>query len=204
MAASDVSICNQALTWLGANTIMSLNDNSNEAIACKATYEETLNDLLTQRMWTFATQTIELSAPIAGPAGQGYAYLIPNTLKIQLIHKVFTQSSNNPLPVEWARQGQYIISQSAGPLYCVCIVSVTPERMPAYFTQALSACLAADMAMGLTRSIKIMDKFEMVAKNKTESAAAADGRQGTSETFISDALINVRASGGTSINGWSE
>ncbi len=61
--ASEVSICNKALRYLGAAEIISLAQNSREAELCQKTYAEARNELLAAHPWSFATRYATL-API--------------------------------------------------------------------------------------------------------------------------------------------
>ena len=58
--ATAVSICNQALSLVGANSIISLDDNTTEARLCKAIYEPVRDALLEEHAWTFAIKWIDI------------------------------------------------------------------------------------------------------------------------------------------------
>ena len=66
MATSPVQICNISIGWLGGTLITSLDDGTNEANLCKATYEPSRDQVLEERNWTFATKRTSLN-PIADP-----------------------------------------------------------------------------------------------------------------------------------------
>jgi len=59
--ASKVSICNSALIKLGANTITSLTEDSEEARKCNAIFSDVLDNLLQLHPWNFAIQRASLA-----------------------------------------------------------------------------------------------------------------------------------------------
>ena len=64
---SEVSICNQALSLVGAKSITSLDDDVNEAKLCKLNYAPVRDAVLAEHDWTFATRWETLAAS-ANPA----------------------------------------------------------------------------------------------------------------------------------------
>ena len=64
MAISEVSICNQALSWLGQETITSLDDQATTAVWMNANYDLLRDSVMEARMWTFATvRAVSTSVP---------------------------------------------------------------------------------------------------------------------------------------------
>ncbi len=55
------TICNQALSAIGASTITSLSDTTNKnSKACNAIYEHVRNSVLTDHIWSFAQKRVAL------------------------------------------------------------------------------------------------------------------------------------------------
>ena len=54
MAYSNVEICNIALTALGANNIMDLTENTEEARKCNVLFENLRDEMLEAHLWNFA------------------------------------------------------------------------------------------------------------------------------------------------------
>ena len=65
--ASEVEICNEALTALGENPILSLTDNSKAARLCNLKYANKRDYLLRRYLWNFAVKRITLAPDVATP-----------------------------------------------------------------------------------------------------------------------------------------
>jgi len=75
---SETAICNQALSWLGAGRILSLDDGTELSDLCKDNYEPLRDAVLEEARWTFATKRYEF-LPMAEEPAYGYStqFLIP-------------------------------------------------------------------------------------------------------------------------------
>ena len=77
--ASSVEICNMALSLLGQEPIMTLDDTSKSSRLCKRLYEPTLEALLRAYPWTFAIKRVVLSRDTATPSfGFKYQFTLPS------------------------------------------------------------------------------------------------------------------------------
>ncbi len=210
MAGSPVEICNQALSWLGANLIISLDDNSVEAKLCKANYEPIRDTVLEDREWTFAVKRLEpvqlLDIPLYG---YSKAFQIPpeviRVLQVSLggepgvEHSSFRSTSRGgtgmgrETRVDWSREGDQILANNASRLFMRCLVRITDtNKFTPAFTQCLAARLATDLAVPITNSLKVQQAMAGLYDSKLANAFATDGMQGRSYNVRSDAFINVR------------
>ncbi|MEG2434376.1 MAG: hypothetical protein RSB25_22310, partial [Acinetobacter sp.] len=64
MTTTKVSVCNEALSMLGAKTIQSFDDSTENARRCASIYDSTRKALLRMHPWSFAKKRTQL-APIA-------------------------------------------------------------------------------------------------------------------------------------------
>ena len=64
-----VSISNRALTFLGAQPITSLEDDTKEARACNRMFEQSRNQVLRGHAWNFAIKRASLAANTTAPLG---------------------------------------------------------------------------------------------------------------------------------------
>ena len=60
MAANNIAICNMALSKIGARAITALSDETESARALNAVYNEVLDEVLSEHLWTFAQKRAEL------------------------------------------------------------------------------------------------------------------------------------------------
>lgn len=143
---SKLEIINKALGMLGANQIKTLEDNTLEAEAGRKMYQSSLDSILAETDWTFATKRALL--PLVEdkrPAwGEGNYFELP----ADMIKIVDVMNRN----VLWRREGNYIYT-NASEFGLVYISRCTdPTFYPPYFVDALAAKLAVEMCYLLTNS----------------------------------------------------
>lgn len=80
MLSSDVALCNLALSHLGISTVIqSMTERSKEAQACTAFYQQTLEEVLRDFPWPFATVTGALALVAANPTTEwAFSYRVPS------------------------------------------------------------------------------------------------------------------------------
>lgn len=190
---SEVSICNQALGWLGLDPIISLDDPVNTAALCKANFAPLRDALMESTDWTFAQKRIELPKSAAIPAW-GYAgqFELPaDCLRINYV----TDSPDiyESMPMDpWVREGSYILTQSSSCFMRYTAVSTDPKQWSEGFAQALAARLAAEIAMAATDSATHMGIMQEKYTMLVAIAKQDDGRQGTAQIIRSNDLKRVR------------
>ncbi len=187
--ASEVSICNQALSWLGGAHITSLDDESTEAVLCKATYASVRDAVLEARDWTFAVGRYDLPKAATGPTN-GYANAFPIPSDVLRILEVLDN-------LDWQIEGQDVVTNEDA-VSIKAVVRVTdPNRFSALFVQALAARLAADLAIALTQSRELQQQHYQLYLAKLDEAAANDGMQGKSRKITSSWLQRSRLGSST-------
>jgi len=96
--------------------------------------------------------------------------------------------------IEQGSGGRVILSDRAAPLdilYTARVGSVT--QYDALFVQALTAHLAADLAMPVTQTRSLHDQLALTAARATEAAQIADSREGTAgEQLPADSWLLAR------------
>ena len=68
MAATITTICNLALSKIGARKVIDIDEESNEARACKVFYNEVRDDVLRSHRWNFAIDRVTLTQIASEPA----------------------------------------------------------------------------------------------------------------------------------------
>lgn len=216
--ASQVSICNQALGWLGANLITSLNDDNREAQLCKTNYDDIRDAVLEEREWTFAVRRITL-APVVLPPAYGYArqFLLPPDV-IRVLNIPDTSLGATPplggaqfgglaqgpdqqpqLPA-WRKESVEdpsvtgnVILANADQLVMRVIWRVTNIGLYSpQFIQCFAQRLAADLCIPLTQNRGLWVDMWNVYQQKLSRASAMDGIQGSMERKRSNAVQRVR------------
>lgn len=179
-----VQICNQALSWLGANLIISFEDGTPEANLCKANYELLRDAVLEEHPWSFAI--LRETWPEATPApSEGHAHIIPDYV-IRILGVTIDGSS-----VWWAVEGNRLISEVARP-EVKFIQRVDANMFSPSFGQALAARIAADLALPITNSRTMMESMYALYQRKLDEAANLDGMEGINERIRSTWLLRAR------------
>jgi len=205
MATSPVAICNVALSWLGGELIISLDDPSDEAKLCKANYEMLRDAVLEEREWTFAVARIELVALTEKPTyGFSQAFQIPaNVLRILQVSKGVSTDGvpsarrgtglGRERRVDWVREGNKVLVNESDAVSARVLVQVTDtNQFSPTFDQAFAARMAMDLAIPLTNSDKLQVSMAKMYGEKLRIAAAMDGMQGRSQVTRADSLTVVR------------
>ena len=180
--ASEVSICNQAIGWLGGNPITSFTDNTVEAQLCGINYPLLRDAVLEEGKWTFATKRIKLLPSAQAPA-QGYSHRfeVPSTVMTVIRCTQYADDKEFKQDLDWRLEEEFILT-NVDELYAKCIVNVTDvKKFTNTFNQALAARIAADLAAPLTESTtKETRMWEKYYRN-LDIALGIDGMQGRSD-----------------------
>ena len=202
MALSEVSVCNQALIWLGGNVITALTDGSAEAIACNAVYDPLRDAVLEDREWTFAVARIQPAALVATPVfGFDKQFQIPsNVIRVLQVSDATAgvigssatmQGRYNK--VEWLREGDTIVANNVDAIYARVLTRITDvTKFSPAFVQALAARIAMDLAIPITGSRGLQSDMAALYGEKLRMAASTDGLQGRSYITRSNEFTEVR------------
>lgn len=171
---SEVSICNQALLWLGANRITSFMDSSVESTLCEATYPAARDAVLVDTAWTFAKKRAKLNAVTGEPLGYSYQYAIPSDC-LSVIRAYRTSDMRDEL--DYVIEGGMLLTNNGECYLHYIFRQDDPQKYNANFVQALSYRLAADMAIPLTRNSGLQQQMTGLYQLRLSDASAVDGQQ---------------------------
>lgn len=179
-----VGICNHALLLCGASPITSLTEDSTNARALNAVYENSRKSFLTECRWTFALTRSSLSIGDTDVFAwlhdeESYAYTRPTSCL-----RIWEVSDPDAI---WREEGDYIISNTAslGTLYTWDHDQVGLWRQKA--TEAFIDKLCADISFIILNSADkarmFLEKYEKVTLPK---AMSEDSQIGTHQEVIDD------------------
>jgi hypothetical protein len=210
MASGDTSvkICNQALNLLGADTISSFNDASNDAsTVCNNIYDTVKRQALSMYPWSFALTKVQLARSSTTPINEwAYQYDLPSTAVSGTPLQVYNSSSTRILPI----QNYEILYTGSGPtiatneenIYIDYITSgISEGLMPSYFVQLLVYMMAWHLAEPVTDQITKSDYWRKVAVGlESENgrggyfrqATNVDGRGKPNYSIVDFPLTDVR------------
>jgi len=192
---SQTAICNQALVKLGASTIINMDQETTEAVACKTFYTDTLYAVLDEYPWSFATKRYQL--PRSGetpPLPFAAQFLIPSKV-IRIVEAGANPNFNRTNATEWQVEDGYILT-NVGVMYIRAIMEVDdPKKYSPGFIRAFIARLAAEMCTAITSSATLQTKLMEEYAGVVSRAISADSQQGRTRKYRSNQLIDSRAAG---------
>lgn len=191
---SEVSICNQAIGWLGGNRITALTDGTTEANLCSDNYAPLRDAVLEAADWSFAIKRIDLAAEVDTPAfGFSKQFQIPSDC-LRVLSVSLGWDDNRRY--NWKREGQFILI-NADLIYIRYVARIeNTEEFSSLFTTALAQRIAADLAITLTEDRKKQEVHWALYESKLDEAATVDGLQGKPDTIRADHLVMSRQQGG--------
>lgn len=161
--ATEVSICNTALSYLGSvSTISALTDQTNEAAICDLHFDNTRNALLEEHDWAFARSQATLVED-GGDAPSGWTYVY--TLPADCVSPRAIYTDTDPIDFDLVYDGTNTLlvtdEEDAILIYTALVDTVT--LFSPLFLNCLAAKLAVEIAIPITRSQSIfssaMDRY---------------------------------------------
>jgi len=192
--ASEVDICNKALLHLGANQIISLDDNSVEASTCKQMYADLRNAVLQAHDWSWAVERVQLPKSGTDPTFR-YANAYPLPARVLHVLEVNKVEMHDPTR-DWQVEDDSIVTDDNNCSAKILREVTDTSKFSPLFIQALAARLASDMAISLTSSSKLEETKWQLYQAKLREAASRDGQQGKAKRVRSRWLSNARLSSG--------
>lgn len=191
---SEVSICNQALSWLGEARISSLDDPGTTARRMRDNYPFIRDVVLEERDWTFAKARFTSEVADAPEWGPGFLHPIPlDWLNVTRAYRdVSSEDPSNWIQTEWYREEGNIVAVDSF-IYMRGLIRVTDTgKFSGMFTQALATRIAAELCMAFTQDKVRESSLWALYQAKLADAAVHDGKQGRREKTISRTFINAR------------
>jgi len=190
--ASKTEIGNLALSWLAQNLMASLDDNTKQAKAVKANFQFSLDSVLEEGEWSFATKRSIMSTPSAeGPAwGFTYYHPIPTTELLVIFASNRADDSDYEFDYRVEEGG---IACDSDKIYVKTITSIKDtSKFTNTFNQALAARIGYDLAIPLTESQKKEATMYGIYQNKLAIALERDGSQGKHPRIGTTRLVSSR------------
>ncbi len=157
--ASQIEVCNHALTKLGADRILSLADDNKGARAIAAVYDKLLDAELSRNRWAFAMKRASLPALADAPVwGYARAFLLP----VDCLSLVWVDGAAQALTLSdrledsaspYLVEGRRILTDLGAPLRIRYVSRVIdPGNWDPAFWDAFAARLAFEVCEDVTQS----------------------------------------------------
>jgi hypothetical protein len=200
-----IDIVNNALTWLGALTITSLEDDSNDALVMKTNYAIARDATLEAHEWSFAMKRWIPAADPEGPEwGADYRFRIPpDILRITAVERnvsggINVARFNNTHSIGRDRQADYVVESgfiltNDSSIRCKGIRQIEDEGIFSnLFCHALSAKLAMVTCYAITESNVKWNAMSAMYQMYIQEAKSRDGLQGSNKRIRNRSLEDVR------------
>jgi hypothetical protein len=188
---TETQIINSALNKMGAERILSIDDNSDRARLMKNQYYIKRDELLRMHPWRFSTAYVQLAA-ITKPAAVfdfDYAYQLPSNCA-----RVFKTSL--PSSAKWSEiEGgllvtDYLDSDGLRVKYGKIITDVT--KYDASFVELLAWFLAADTVYAITQSRQAASDAQATFDRMLTTARSYSAQVGSGDVVVADDWVNAR------------
>ena len=187
MAETVIEVCNSALMKLGAQSILSLADNTTEARACNLRITPCRRVVLRRHPWNFATARI-ITAPIVGepPFEFAYSHQLPATcLRVLAI---------GPNDIGYRIEGRNILTDS-DTVELKYINDITdPTIWDQLFGEALACYLAWDLSYKITQKEGVRRELWDAYLLALRDARSVDAQEERDHELTADLFIESRVS----------
>jgi len=191
--ASETSICNEALGFLGDKTILSLTDDNERARACNANYENARDIALEAFEWNCAQVRATLAQSTSTPEyGFDYQYQIPTNPECLKVNHMYESESGNG-GYTWRVEGDYVLTDSE-----TCTIRYTQKltdvsMMTVRLREAIAARLAYLIAIRITGKRSMRDDAMTWFNSVISRATAVDRQEGKDPPTYTDSWISARS-----------
>jgi hypothetical protein len=166
-----VAICNMALGALGQHKLTSLEDESTAAELCSTFFDPAVDYCLEQKAWLFATEFVDLGAPIPTPdPDYPKKFLVPAT--IVAVHIV--DDGSGEFSLTWEQRGNYVFTDS-DVLFAKVTKRVESALWTPTFCWAVAYKIAETIAVPLTESLAAEARMEKRYDKEMAKATTLDG-----------------------------
>jgi len=203
MAAGDsaLTICSDALLLLGAASISSFTEGTDEANVCDRLYGDVRDTTLQMYPWSFSFKKVQLARTINTPVNEWkYEYALPSD-RIGPPRAAFTSTQANARPfTAWEIYGDKLLTNETT-IVIDYQYSVSEAVMPVWFVQLLKYQMAWHLAEPITDQVSKTDYWRTIALGTPgdnnrggfmRTAMNIDGQGNTPQAIEDYGLIAVR------------
>lgn len=194
--ASEVGIINVALRKIGAEPIISLTDDSDNAAVADDLFDDMRDNLLRGHHWNFATKRKKLAQSSFEPEFE-YDFKYPLPADFIRAHTVSDNDNGDrtvPYRIEFdPSTGGQSIYTNATDVWLKYVFRVTDANiMPPDFREALAYALAAEFAIAIAQSNTLYDRMKDSFRRAFAKARSVDGIEDYPDQFPHGTWITER------------
>jgi hypothetical protein len=175
---TDIKICSDASVLIGAAPIQSFDEGTAESITASAIYEDTYENLLRYRPWTFAREYFYPNKINKTPnTGYKYAYLIPNTV----VSIMDIAEGKGGRQDQFKLVGKNELHTDVVNPRVYALIKPKEGDLPADFVLALKYAIASEMSVPITDNTTKAQFYEQKLAMQIKRAADNDLAQEPAE-----------------------
>lgn len=197
--ASQIEVCNHALTKLGADRLLSLADDNKGARAIAAVYDRLLDAELSRNRWSFAIKRASLPALADAPLwGYEKAYNLP----VDCLSLVWVDGAGQALGLSdllmdsatpYLIEGRKILTDLPAPLRIRYVARVVdPGQWDPSFWDAFAARLAFEICEDVTQAAGKKDALWGEYRASIAQARRVAAIQGAPQVAADDSWLQAR------------
>lgn len=185
--ASPVSICNLALTVLGADRITAMSDNSENARRLTAIYDYCLEDVLRSHPWNFAIVRQQLARLSTTPVfGYDYEFQLPGDCL-----RVVEVNDGTNLITDFKIEGRKLLSSNDSVLVKFIAKISDPNQFTSQFIFVFSSRLASEIAYAVTNNKATAELITNIYAARLQQAKETDAQESDSVNVIDQDLWTI-------------
>jgi hypothetical protein len=187
MAASDVSICSNALLLLGAKTISSFDENNDRARLASNLFESVRDSMLRSHPWNCAIRRVALAPDVAVPAFDwDFQFTLPGDfMRVLSVGEAGAE-------IEFKIEDGKLLCDDNPALLRYVYRNENPATWDDMLVRGMELAMAEAMAYGITQSATLRDSMRDELARHMKQARAVDGQDDTPETLGDSPLLNSR------------
>lgn len=187
---SETDICNQALSKLGVEPIVSLTENTKAAKRCKLVFDALRDEVQESHYWNFCIRRVTLAALVDPPLFDfDFQYQLPP----DVLRVIRLQDKTLPFKVE----ADNLLLTDLSDAKCMYVGRVTDvSKFSPTFVSAFVYLITSDLAYNLIQDKNLAAQMQNRYLAKLKDARTFDGQEGFIDQIDSDEFLAVRVSGG--------
>jgi hypothetical protein len=191
MAATDVSICSNALLMLGDKPINDLTENTDRARLAANLYESVRDAILRGHPWNCCITRVSLAPDSTTPA---FDWACQYTLPSDFLKALSVGEAG--LESEFRIEGRKLLCDDNPALLRYIAKNTNPATWDTCLVDVVTTAMAARMAYPITQSATLAQTLEQTAELTLKRAKSVDGQDDTGEAFGDERLFAARLGGG--------
>jgi len=171
--SSVVEICNIALTRMGADVIVSIDEPSQQARMCKLHYPLARDVVMKDFPWNFAQRIERLAPETESIPGWNYGYALPN--ECLKAHRIFNDANmTDQKGTEFLRAGRSIYTSIDQAYLDYTLKIDDPSQFDPNFVDTLAWKLAMELSQTLTGDKAMREQCYTLYQKALEAARGID------------------------------